>query len=486
MAPRMLRAGDRLLGDVMETGIRAWHRRRLSRLGHRDSIQPSGDSLWATGDPPPRQGNTLDVLIDGAAVLPEIEREIRSAPSHAHITGWSITPGFCLTRGEEPVIVHDLLHDVATDVEVRVLLWAGAPVPVIRPDRRDVRRDRNHLMTGSRVKVALDPREHLIHCHHEKIVLVDDQVAFVGGLDLTDRDGDRYDHQAHPERGRLGWHDLAFRVSGPLVADIAGHFVNRWKEVTDESLPRPEPGEPAGDVEAQFVRTVPEHVYSFAPNGEFRILESYLRAIHSAQTLVYIENQFLWAPEIVALLAEKLRRPPSDDFRVAVVLPSRANQGQENTRGMLQLLADADADADAGAGRFSASTISAVQNDRVERVYVHAKVAVVDDRWLTIGSANLNGRGLFNDTEANVVTHDQRLARDTRLRLWAEHLECPVDEVDRDPAEVLDRMWRPKAREQRERIERGQPQTHRLVELPASSYRAERLLGALDGVFVDG
>jgi phosphatidylserine/phosphatidylglycerophosphate/cardiolipin synthase-like enzyme len=197
---------------------------------------------------------------------------------------------------------------------------------------------------------------------------------------------------------------------------------------------------------------------------------------------VYIENQFLWAPEIVAVLAAKLRRPPSDDFRVLVVLPSRANQGRDDTYGQLQVLADADR----GAGRFTASTISAVNAGRVERIYVHAKTAIVDDRWLTIGSANLNARGLYNDTEANVVTHDRQLARQTRLRLWAEHLECPLGEIDHDPAEVIDRIWRPRAREERQRSERGERRAQRLIELPPRSFRARRLLGALDGIVVDG
>jgi phosphatidylserine/phosphatidylglycerophosphate/cardiolipin synthase-like enzyme len=302
----------------------------------------------------------------------------------------------------------------------------------------------------------LSPRE---------LVVIDDELAFVGGLDLTDRDGDRYDLPSHPNRGHLGWHVLAFRIRGPLVGDIARHFAARWRTVTGEQLPqRPAPGK-AGEAEAQCVRTLPEGVYPFAPKGDFRILESYLRALRSAQRLIYVENQFLWAPEIVGVLATKLRRPPHPNFRVVVVLPARANQGQDNTRGQLQLLADADGDG----GRFSASTLSAVDNGRVERVYIHAKAAIVDDRWLTIGSANPNERGLYNDTEANVVTDDASLARTTRLRLWAEHLEFSISEVNRDPAEVIDELWRPKARQERERAERGEPRTSRLIELPPRS-----------------
>jgi phosphatidylserine/phosphatidylglycerophosphate/cardiolipin synthase-like enzyme len=481
VAARVLRFADRRLGDALEAAILAKHRYRLFRLDHRESIDPGEGSVWASGEPPPRQGNQLDALIDGEQVLSAIERAVRAARSHVHIAGWSISPPFALTRGVDPAIVGELLADVARGVDVRVLLWAGAPLPVMRPARSDVRRDRDALVAGSRVRVGLDPREHLVHCHHEKTVVIDDQVAFVGGLDLTDRDGDRYDEQAHPDRSKLGWHDLAFRVRGPLVADVAAHFADRWTATTGERLAKPIIGAAAGDVAAQFVRTVPEGLYPFAPRGDFRILESYLRALRSAQKLIYIENQFLWAPEIVAALAAKLERPPHPDFRLVVVLPVRANQGQENTRGMLQLLSDAD-----GGGRFIASTISAVSGDRVERIYVHAKVAVDDDRWLTIGSANLNGRGLFNDTEANIVTHDSELARSTRLSLWAEHLERSIEDVSDDSTEVIDRMWRPNARAERERVERGEPRTRRLVELPASSYRVTRLLAVLDGLVVDG
>jgi len=478
-----LRLGDRVLGDVVVATVLFHHRRRLSKLGHRASFSPPRDgSLWATADPPPRTGNTLEVLIDGDEVLPAIAQAIRSACSHVHIAGWSITPPFELTRSEQPTVVRELLADVSPGVDVRVILWAGAPVPVIRPDRRDVRRDRRELASGSRVKVALDAREHLVHCHHEKLVVIDDDLAFVGGLDLTDRGGDRYDSRLHPDRGHLGWHDLAFRIRGPLVGDVARHFAARWRAVTGDQLPQPAMPSEVGETEAQFVRTVPEGVYPFAPRGDFRILESYVRALRSAQRLIYIENQFLWAPEIVSVLASKLRWPPHPDFRLVVVIPSRANQGQENTRGQLQLLADADR----GAGRFTASTVSAVAAGRVERVYIHSKAAIVDDRWLTIGSANLNGRGLFNDTEANVVTHDAALAHSTRLRLWAEHLECPIAEVDQDPAQVIDRLWRPRARHERERAERGEPRTTRLIELPPRSYRAKRLLSALDGIVVDG
>jgi hypothetical protein len=86
----------------------------------------------------------------------------------------------------------------------------------------------------------------------------------------------------------------------------------------------------------------------------------------------------------------------------------------------------------------------------------------------------------------NVVTCDPALARATRLRLWAEHLDRDEAEIDGDPAAVIDELWRPIALDQRARTRRGEPRTHRLVELPPASRRLDRLMAPLDALVVDG
>ena len=208
-----------------------------------------------------------------------------------------------------------------------------------------------------------------------------------------------------------------------------------------------------------------------------------MRALRSAQRLIYLENQFLWSPEIVSILADKLRNPPRHDFRLVVLLPAKANNGQDSTRGQLSVLAAADDHA----GRFLAATIRSRTGGREDPLYVHAKVGVVDDRWLTVGSANLNAHSLLNDTEMNVITDDAGLARATRERLWAEHLELDRDAVaGADPVALIDEHWRPTAAEQLERREQGAPPTHRLIALPGVSKRSARLLGPLQGLTDDG
>jgi phosphatidylserine/phosphatidylglycerophosphate/cardiolipin synthase-like enzyme len=228
---------DGWVGQGIEVAIGRHHRRRLRRVGRIDQLDPPrGSSLWAAGDPPPRTGCALDVLVDGGEALPRIAEALAGARSHVHIAGWYITPDFGLTRDDGASRLRDLLGELAERVEVRVLLWGGAPLPVFTPARAAVRRVREELTRGTRVQCALDFHERLMHCHHEKLVIVDGEVAFVGGIDLTSLGGDRFDSSDHPMRGRLGWHDASSRVRGPAVADVAAHFAARWREVTGEQV----------------------------------------------------------------------------------------------------------------------------------------------------------------------------------------------------------------------------------------------------------
>jgi phosphatidylserine/phosphatidylglycerophosphate/cardiolipin synthase-like enzyme len=472
---------DDLVGESLERALRAHHRRRVRRAGWGRALTAT-DARWATGAAPPREGCAIEVLIDGEQALPRIAAAIAGARSHVHIAGWCVTPDFALTSGATPTILRELLAETAARLPVRVLLWAGAPFPFYPVSRRAVRAVRDELCAGNDIECGLDRHERPLHCHHEKLVIIDDELAFVGGIDLTDLAGDRLDQPGHPPRGSLGWHDVATVLRGPVVADVARHFGMRWSAVTHVPLPPPGVPLPAGDESLQIVRTVPERIYDALPRGEFSLLESYLGALRSAETLIYLENQFLWSAEVVAILRDKLRNPPADRFRLLLVLPAKPNSGADDTVGQLALLADADN----GAGRMLACTRYAVGGGSTDRVYVHAKVGIVDDRWLTVGSANLNEHSLFNDTEMNVVSHAPALARKTRLRLWAEHLALPVEGLEGDAAGLIDELWRPLATEQLERRTAGAPLTHGLVRLPHVSRRSKRLLGPLQSLLVDG
>jgi phosphatidylserine/phosphatidylglycerophosphate/cardiolipin synthase-like enzyme len=472
---------DGAIGGAIEGSITRIHRRRLSKVGWDRAYDPVGDEVWAMDDPPPRPGNSVDILIDGVEAFASMLEEIKGARSSINITGWHANPQFALDAADPPSLLHKVLADAARRVDVRVLLWAGAPLPIFRPSRGDMKKVLERFSEGGEIRCELDPRERPMHCHHDKTMVIDDEIAFVGGIDITDFGGNRLDASNHPARPGIGWHDAAARVRGPAVHDVNAHFRLRWLATTGESLPAAPVPEAAGSVEVQVVRTLPDGMYQELPRGDYRILESYIRALRSARRFIYLENQFLWSPEIVAVLREKLQDPPADDFRLVILLPAKANSGADDTRGQLGTLIQADN----GAGRLLACTLVSPDGGQGNPVYVHAKIGIVDDRWLTLGSANLNEHSLFNDSEVNIVTHNEGLVRDTRERLWAEHLEVPREEVIGDPTAVIESLWRPTAREQLERRRHGQGPTRRLTLLPGISKRSGLLRGPLQGLTVD-
>src|SRR6202158_5908700 len=239
---------DDALGQLVERLTTSHHRRRLSRVRRTVAIDPTPGG-WADGEPPPRPGNALTVLVDGAEALEAMADGIAKAQSHVHLTGWHITATFARTRGERPIVLKELLAQVAARIPVRALIWAGVPLPVMQPWRGDVRRVRDELTAGNQIQCALDARERPMHCHHEKTIVIDDRIAFVGGIDLTSFNGDRWDTPEHSPRGAVGWHDVTARIAGPAVRDVAENFAMRWRAITGERLPQVDTPSPAGDIE---------------------------------------------------------------------------------------------------------------------------------------------------------------------------------------------------------------------------------------------
>ncbi len=460
---------DAQVGNAIEGAMTRHHERRLRRVGWARALR-GDDAAWAA-QPPPRDGNRMQVHIDGLSALPAIAAAVRAARTSVHVAGWTLDPDFELERDPAVVTVRELLADAAQRVDVRVLVWAGAPVPIMQPSRAKARDLMDRLVRGTRIHGAVDPRNRPMHCHHEKLVIVDGTLAFVGGIDLTALAGDRLDGWPHDRNTTLGWHDAAARLEGPAVADVCAHFAMRWQATTGEVLAAPGPIPTAGDSRVQVIRTVPDGTYKALPHGDFSILETYLSAFRRARRLIYIENQFLWSAEVVAVLQRKLQHPPTDAFRLCIVLPRHPNNGNDDTRGQLAVLQSADLQ-----HRLLVGTIGPLGRQRPP-VYVHAKIATVDDSWLTIGSANLNEHSLFNDTEVNLVTDDANVARDVREQLWSEHLNVDCRGVD--PLHVVETSMRAS-------LSARPPFITPLRPLPAVSRRSARMLGPLKGLLVDG
>ena len=356
---------------------------------------------------------------------------------------------------------------VSKGVEVKVLIW-GSPEHFSHDDPKKA----HEQLTQVGVSCILDDSakgllHHPIESLHQKIAVVDGTHAFVGGIDMlieVSGDFDRWDTHSHHYSSPLrsnkeestphNWHDAHAMIEGPAAGDVESNFRQRWNDVVvrhkwDSQLlvpehPLPPPLESTSLV--QVARTIPAHTYSFAPkDGIAGIAQLYANALSNAQHFVYMENQYLWirafygidrpdlgtdSPDMernVRELAAALQRGAT----VALLLPDHPNTGRAFTdEGLARLRAEAP---DAAAqGRIQVFCLaSSTEVDGVEDyrpIYVHAKITIVDDLWSTVGSANLNNRGMRDDTEMNVATLDAGLARGLRTLLLAEHLELIGEE----------------------------------------------------------
>jgi phosphatidylserine/phosphatidylglycerophosphate/cardiolipin synthase-like enzyme len=247
--------------------------------------------------------------------------------------------------------------------------------------------------------------------HHQKIVVIDDCLAFAGGIDVTT---DRWDTSEHLDRNQLRrrpsshrltgpWHDVTSLVSGPAARAIGDLARERWESGTGRAL------EPVEDVEAcwpdveplltdvdvAISRTRPEHGGTSLVH-EIELL--WLAVIAAARRSVYIESQYFANRRIAEAIAERLREPDGPEF--VVVNPETAEGWlQEKAMGtarakLLALVREADVH-----GRFQ---LYVPVTEGRRPIYVHAKVTVVDDRLLRIGSSNLNNRSMGMDTECDV------------------------------------------------------------------------------------
>ncbi len=409
------------------------------------------DARWFPAGTPPRAHNRVVPLPHGERFFPALQAALARAESYVYVACWSLTPHLPLGRGDAAEMdrtrLAALLSEVAGRVPVRVLLWAGAPA-VVHPTSREVAAVVRTLEGEGRgdLRVALDARAGPMHAIHQKALVVDGQVAFVGGIDLTTSYADRWDTARHPLRAGVNWHDLMVQLEGETVADVEQNFRQRWAAVTGEDdLPRRAPAvDPAWRTPAQVVRTVPRGVYGFAPEGEFGIRHAYVEALRRARRLIYLENQYLWSAEVVEALVAAMEAPHPGPFRIVLVLPARAHHGRwANDRHVRRLrLADAGRGLVSVYGPCAAGPGSGDAAFAYRPIYVHAKAAIVDDEWLTVGSANLNNRGLRTDGEINAVVRDPDVARSLRIALWAEHLGMPPVEVAvADPIALVDEAW---------------------------------------------
>lgn len=375
-----------------------------------------------------------------------------------------------------PTIGEVLCEAARRGVDVRGLLWRS------HSDRARFNAQENrHLgavINEAGGQALFDQRVRRGGSHHQKLLVVRCQgrpeadVAFVGGIDLSHGRRDDAEHRGDPQPAPLDerygprppWHDASLEIRGPAVAHVLDVFSERWDDPTPldhrnpyrammhraAGMPRhpqplPERWDPppeAGRHLVQILRTYPaKHPpFPFAPEGERSIARAYERAFSRARRLIYIEDQYFWSELVATALVKALQREP--DLQVIAVVPRFPEEdnavsgtpmrvAQRQVRDLLRRV---------GGRRFAMYDI---ENATGTPIYVHAKVCIVDDEWLTCGSDNLNLRSWTHDSEVTcaVVDPEGRLPSSLRASLWAEHLGLPQDDPRLQDLDQAGALW---------------------------------------------
>ena len=358
------------------------------------------------------------ILVDGERYFDAFVRATARAERSILIVGWDFDSRTTLTygaNGEPQLVLGDWLNDLVRRnprLHVRILDWdypmifgKGREIPPIygitwRPHRRiDIRYDDTHPMAGS---------------HHQKLVVVDDRVAFAGGLDLTSK---RWDSSAHaPGDARRAFldapyppmHDMMALVDGEAARAISSVARARWEAATGEALhPIEVPGDgwppevavQMRDVDAAVARTAP-------PNGEHAAVREierlYLDMIAAARDYIYIENQYFTSQSIADAIKASLAKPEGPEI---VVLTRLLSHGwlEELTMQALRVRLVRELRAADPHGRFRVyypHVDGLVENTCID---LHSKLMIVDDEWLRVGSSNLSNRSMGMDSECDVT-----------------------------------------------------------------------------------
>lgn len=404
------------------------------------------------------RAHRLAFLVDAAAYYEVLEAALRSARQSVFIIGWDTHSQVRLGRragpddGVELVTLLREITEARPALQVRILTWDHALL--FAAERELLPLLQLGWRGGPRVDVRLDDSHPIGASQHQKVVVVDDRLAFCGGIDLTIHRWDDRAHDPDDPRRRLPdgdgyepYHDLQAMVDGDAAAALGELARERWRAHTEECVepvaeldgdPWPDSVRPdLRDVDIGVARTLPD----YRASDEVREIEaSLLAAIASARRTIYIENQYLTSAVIADALAERLCAPDGPD--VLIVTPSEPEGPVERaTMGALR------------AG-FVERLRAADQHDRLRvvtpyvgdsDVYVHAKLLIVDDRYVQLGSANLADRSMGLDAECDLCVEartDAHVDAIAALRdgLLAEHLGASPAEV-RDAAERAGDPW---------------------------------------------
>lgn len=419
----------------------------MEPIRDRDSVLlEEGRTVWTIA-----HAKRAAVLVDAADYFAALREAMSKATRSIVVVGWDIDSrtrlvgrsGMSEDNAPEDLLGYlEYLIVKRPELDVRLLLWDYSLAVAL--DREPLPSLNLKWLTPPQIHVALDNCLPIGSSHHQKIVVVDGTLGFCGGIDLTTARWDTPEHRPQdPMRTDTGGdkyepvHDVQMMVQGKAAERLAALCGRRWEDATGEvfDVPAAEAEWPAfvgagfEDVEVGIARTVPA---SDAHDPVCEVKEMYLAAVRSAERYIYIENQYLTSEDIAAALIARMREVP--ELELVAVSP-------RSSRGWLEAKAMG-----AGKQRFMRKFLSEGLGERVRFLFpwtesidnaveVHAKLMIVDDHLVRVGSSNLNKRSMGVDTECDLMIpgtreSTRRAIRDLMHRLLGEHLGMRAEDVE--------------------------------------------------------
>jgi phospholipase D1/2 len=414
-------------------------------------ILKEGETCWRIA-----KADRLSIIVDAADFFAAAKNAMTKAQRSIYLIGWDFDTRIRLEpEGAKddkwPDQLGSFLNAIARsneDLDVRILKWDIGLINSIT--RGETPFYMLRWIFDKRIHLKLDGAHPPISAHHMKLLVIDDRVAFCGGIDMTVGRWDTRDHAEHApaRRSPMGfaqepWHDATTCLSGPAAAALGEVARRRWKLATDEDLePKACDGDPwpdgldvgFSDVDIGIARTAPE----YGERKQIAEIETAKLAIIAAvKKTLYVESQYFASRRVAEAMAARLKE---EDGPEIVLINPEGCEGYLEAKAMdsarirlMKLVKDAD--------RFDRFRLYYPVNEARTPIYVHAKMMFADDRVIKIGSANLNNRSMGYDTECDVILAarpEQDVLREkiiaTRDDLLAEHLGCSPEEVARSIA----------------------------------------------------
>lgn len=401
------------------------------------------------------------VLVDSADFYRAVHSAFSKARKSIFILGWDIDSATKLLRGEEekatdePVVLIELLKKKAREhpqMQIYILIWDSSVAFVGEREFLPEYSWTNN--TPENVHFRLDDTIPLWGSHHQKIVLVDDELVFTGGMDLARQRWDERQHapadpRRHDSLGDYGpFHDVQIMMDGPIVKNFSELVRLRWRNAAgyeavapdfSQSIPLTSPVSlwpeqfsiRFKNFPAAIARTTPD----LGPLLETQeIKHMYRDLISRAQKFIYIENQYFSCKEIARALNRALRKNP----QLQVLLVSSYDpQGLFESEAMWANRIDFKRIVEKRVSSERVRFVSSGTSFQGQKIFkrIHSKVIIIDDQYCTIGSANITNRSMELDTECDVILEAQnatqaRLIADIRHDLIAEHIGASVAEVE--------------------------------------------------------